>query len=72
MAALIDPMHASTRHQSRHHFVAQAEWSGTQMLRRVCQRVMPEVDFGHGGWRTIDEPVSEARLWPRLLAPAEN
>jgi SRSO17 transposase len=27
MAARVDPMHVSARHQSRHHFVAKAEWS---------------------------------------------
>ena len=27
MAAPVDPMHASARHQSLHHFVAKAEWS---------------------------------------------
>lgn len=36
MAARVDPMHASARHQSLHHFVAKAQWSDTQMLRRVC------------------------------------
>jgi SRSO17 transposase len=27
IAASVDPIHASARHQSLHHFVAQAEWS---------------------------------------------
>ena len=27
MAARVDPMHASARHQALHHFVAKAEWS---------------------------------------------
>ena len=27
MAARVDPLHASARHQSLHHFVAKAEWS---------------------------------------------
>ena len=36
MAARVDPMHASARHQALHHFVAKAEWSDQEMLRRVC------------------------------------
>ena len=38
------------RHKSLHHFVAKAERSDEQMLRRVCQWVVPKVDFSEGGW----------------------
>jgi SRSO17 transposase len=55
MAARVDPMHASARHQSLHHFVAKAEWSDREMLRRVCQWVMPQMDFSRGGWWIIDD-----------------
>jgi SRSO17 transposase len=55
MAARVDPMHASARHQALHHFVAKADWSDTQMLRRVCQWVMPKMDFSQGGWWIIDD-----------------
>lgn len=55
MAARVDPMHASARHQALHHFVAKAEWSHTQMLRRACQWVMPKMDFSEGGWWIIDD-----------------
>ena len=55
MAARMDPMHASARHQSLHHFVAKAEWSDTQMLRRVSQWVVPKLDLGQGGWWIIDD-----------------
>ncbi|MDO9571443.1 MAG: IS701 family transposase, partial [Hydrogenophaga sp.] len=55
MAARVDPTHASARHQALHHFVAKAEWSDTQMLRRVCQWVMPKMDFSQGGWWIIDD-----------------
>jgi SRSO17 transposase len=55
MAARVDPMHASARHQSLHHFVAQAEWSDREMLRRVCQWVVPQMDFQSGGWWIIDD-----------------
>ncbi len=30
MAARLDPLHASARHQALHHFVAQAEWSQSE------------------------------------------
>jgi SRSO17 transposase len=55
MAARVDPMHASARHQSLHHFVAKAEWSDADMLRRVSQWVVPQMDFGQGGWWIIDD-----------------
>ena len=54
-AARVDPMHASARHQSLHHFVAKAEWSDEEMLRRVCQWVVPKMDFTEGGWWIIDD-----------------
>ena len=50
MAARVDPMRASARHQSLHHFVAKAEWSDAEMLRRVCQWVVPRMNFSGGGW----------------------
>jgi SRSO17 transposase len=55
MAARVDPMHASARHQSLHHFVAKAEWSDSEMLRRVAQWVVPHMDFSRGGWWIIDD-----------------
>ena len=55
MAARVDPMHASARHQALHHFVAKAEWSHDELLRRVCQWVIPKMDFSHGGWWIIDD-----------------
>jgi SRSO17 transposase len=55
MAARVDPMHASARHQALHHFVAKADWSDQQMLRRVCQWVVPQMDFSRGGWWIIDD-----------------
>ena len=35
MAARIDPLRASARHQALHHFVAKAQWSDQQLLNRV-------------------------------------
>jgi len=55
MAARVDPVHASARHQALHHFVAKAEWSDREMLRRVCQWVVPQMDFSRGGWWIIDD-----------------
>ena len=55
MAARVDPMHASARHQALHHFVAKAEWSDAEILRRVAQWVMPKMDFTQGGWWIIDD-----------------
>ncbi len=55
MAARVDPMHASARHQALHHFVAKAQWSDTQLLRRVAQWVVPKMDFSQGGWWIIDD-----------------
>ncbi len=55
MAARVDPMHASARHQALHHFVAKAEWSHDEMLRRVSQWVIPKMDFTEGGWWIIDD-----------------
>jgi SRSO17 transposase len=55
MVARVDPMRASARHQSLHHLVAKAEWSDLEMLPRVCQWVVPQVDFSRGGWWTTDD-----------------
>ena len=55
MAARVDPMHASARHQALHHFVTKAEWSDTQMLRQVALWVVPKMDFNQGGWWIIDD-----------------
>lgn len=55
MAARIDPLHASARHQSLHHFVAKAQWSDQDLLRRVAQWVVPAMDFSAGAWWIIDD-----------------
>ncbi|WP_336692550.1 IS701 family transposase [Delftia acidovorans] len=81
MAARVDPMHASARHQSQHHFVAKAEWSDSQMLRRVCQWVIPKMDFSQGGWWIIDDTgfpkkgchsVSVTRQYCGVLGKQDN
>jgi len=81
MAARVDPVRASARHQSLHHFVAKAEWSDEQMLRRVCQWVVPKMDFSEGGWWIIDDTgfpkkgrhsVGVARQYCGVLGKQDN
>ena len=81
MAARVDPMHASARHQALHHFVAKAEWSDSEMLRRVCQWVVPHMDFSRGGWWIIDDTgfpkkgkhsVGVARQYCGMLGKQDN
>jgi len=81
MAARVDPMHPSARHQALHHFVAKAEWSHEEMLRRVCQWVMPKMDFARGGWWIIDDTgfpkkgrhsVGVARQYCGMLGKQDN
>jgi SRSO17 transposase len=55
MAARVDPLHASARHQSLHHFVAKAQWRDQELLRRVAQWVVPVMDLSAGGWWIIDD-----------------
>jgi hypothetical protein len=55
MAASLDPLHTSARHQSLHHFVAHAEWSDDEMLRRVAQWVVPHMDVDAGACWIIDD-----------------
>jgi len=55
MAASVDPLHASARHQALHHFVAQADWSDEEMLRRVSQWVIPHMDCGGAAFWIVDD-----------------
>ena len=48
MAARVDPLHASAKHQAMHHFVAQAQRDDEQVLRLITQWVVPHMDFGGG------------------------
>jgi SRSO17 transposase len=81
MAARVDPMNASARHQALHHFVAQAQWSDEEMLRRVCQWVVPKMDLRKGGWWIIDDTgfpkkgrhsVGVARQYCGMLGKQDN
>ena len=55
MAAHMDPLNVRSRHQSLHHFVADANWSDERMLLGICQWVVPLMDFSDGGWWIIDD-----------------
>lgn len=55
MAASLDPVHASAKHQALHHFVAQADWSDEELLRRVGQYVLPHLDLESGAFWIIDD-----------------
>jgi SRSO17 transposase len=81
MAARVDPLHASARHQSLHHFVAKAEWSDAQMLRRVSQWVVPKMDLSAGAFWIIDDTgfpkkgkhsVGVARQYCGVLGKQDN
>lgn len=81
MAAHVDPMKVRSRHQSLHHFVADASWSDEQMLLRVSQWVVPLMDFSDGGWWIIDDTgfpkqgrhsVAVARQYCGMLGKQDN
>ena len=81
MAARIDPLHASAKHQSLHHFVAKAQWSDPELLLRVAQWVVPQMNFSAGGWWIIDDTgfpkkgrhsVGVARQYCGVLGKQDN
>src|SRR5438309_6155690 len=55
MAARVDPLHASARHQALHHFVAKSEWSDTAGMARVRDWVMPTLGLDSGCYWIIDD-----------------
>ena len=48
LAARVDPLHVSARHQSLHHFVTQAPWEDADLLRVAPPEVLDQMDH-HGG-----------------------
>jgi len=81
IAARIDPMHASAKHQALHHFVAKAEWSDEEMLKRVAQWVVPHMDLSRRGFWIVDDTgfpkqgthsVGVARQYCGMLGKQDN
>jgi SRSO17 transposase len=81
MAAHLAPASTRSKHQSLHHFVADAPWSDEEMLMRVAQWVVPEMDFSSGGWWIVDDTgfpkqglhsVGVARQYCGLLGKQDN
>ena len=55
MAARVDPLHASARHQALHHFVAKSEWTDSSVMARVRDWVMPWLGLDSGCYWIIDD-----------------
>lgn len=55
MAARVDPLHASARHQALHHFVAKSEWSDTAVMAGVRDWVVPVLGLDSGCYWIIDD-----------------
>lgn len=55
MAARVDPLHASARHQALHHFVANSEWSDATVMAGVREWVMPLLGLDSGCYWIIDD-----------------
>ena len=81
MAARIDPLHVSAKHQSMHHFVAKAGWSDQGLLARVAQWVGPHMDMSQGGYWIVDDTgfpkkgvhsVGVARQYCGMLGKQDN
>lgn len=55
MAARVDPLHASARHQALHHFVAKSEWSDSTVMARVRDWVLPALGLDSGRYWIVDD-----------------
>ena len=55
MAAGIDPLHVSARHQALHHFVVKSEWPDAAVLERVRDWVAPSLGLEDGCYWIIDD-----------------
>ena len=55
MAASVDPLHVSARHQSLHHFVAKSEWSDTALMAGVRDWVEPVLGLDSGCYWIVDD-----------------
>lgn len=55
MAARVDPLHASARHQALHHFVAKSEWSDATVMAGVRDWILPSLGLDSGCYWIIDD-----------------
>jgi len=55
MAASVDPLRVSARHQSLHHFVAKSEWSDTALMAGVRNWVEPVLGLDSGCYWIVDD-----------------
>ena len=55
MAAGLEPLRVSARHQALHHFVAKSEWSDAVVLERVREWVAPALALQDGCYWIVDD-----------------
>lgn len=55
LAAVLDPLHVSSKHQSLHHFVSTSSWSDVAVLARVREWVQPMLGLERGCYWIIDD-----------------
>lgn len=55
LAAHIDPLHVSAKHQSLHHIVAKSAWSDEAVLSGVREWVRPALRLGRGSYWIVNE-----------------
>jgi SRSO17 transposase len=55
LAAHADPLNVPAKHQSLHHFVANARWSDRVLLEGVRKHVEPHLGLEHGAYWIIDD-----------------
>jgi SRSO17 transposase len=55
LAAHADPLHVPAKHQSLHHFVANARWSDRILLERIGEYVEPNLGVEHAVYWLIDD-----------------
>jgi len=55
LAAHIDPLHVSAKHQSLHHLVAHSEWSDREVLQSVRDWVMPKLGGKSSFYWIVDD-----------------
>ena len=82
MAAVVDPRHASARHQSMHHFVARAPWNGEDVIAVARDAALSALERHApvAGWIIDDtsfpkkgeHSVGVARQYSGILGKTDN